>query len=401
MRHIVMISQIPLWSMGKAVGGPAFQNTVRALGKRYRVSLVQPSLEYVDPADLPEGVTLYPFEHKLHGLWRSIPKIGWATDTAAWYTFQSSAWPVVKRLCEEGADLVYGYDIYGTPVARKAADRFGIPMVSRFQGTLMTERQHMKLARVRFHKHIEGLAVPADLAIMTNDGTGGRDYLLSLGHPEDKIRFWMNGVDRAILSIPRRDIRAEIDVPANAPLLLTVSRLAFWKRVDRSLKVLAELEARGTLAYLVVVGTGHEESRLRELAVALGVAERVRFVGGVARDDLPSYYSSADVVMSLYDFSNLANPVIEAMLLGRPLVVYDVGGTSDLVKDGVNGVLVTEPDDTGKLTDTVAGLLGDAEKSAALGASAAAWADTNIWTWDERMAAETAELDRLMESRGR
>ncbi len=196
--------------MDKGVGGPAFAQTVGHLAERYKVSLVQPSTGYVESHDLPETVTLYPFEHRLHGTLRSVPKLGWLTDTAAWYTFQRSAWPTVKRLCQEGdVDLVYGYEIYGTPVARRAADAFDLPMVARYQGTLMSERQHMRLSRLRFWKHVRGLSTPADLVVMTNDGTLGRDYLLSLGHAEDTIRFWMNGVDRDILAAPRRDIRPE------------------------------------------------------------------------------------------------------------------------------------------------------------------------------------------------
>lgn len=400
MRHIVMISQIPLWSMGKAVGGPAFQQTVTKLSKRFRVSLVQPSLAYVDPADLPENVTLFPFEHRFHGVWRQVPKLGWVTDTVGWYSFQSSAWPTVAELCRSGgADLVYGYEIYGTPVARRAADEFGLPMVARFQGTLMSERQKMRLARLRFHKHVAGLSVPADLVIMTNDGTLGLDYLLSLGHSEERIRFWMNGVDRSILDEPVRDVRAELGVPAEAQMLLTVSRLSFWKRVDRSIRLIAELKRRGSEARLVIVGTGHEESRLRELAVAENVADRIVFAGGVARQDLASYYRSADLLLSLYDFSNLGNPAIEAMLLGTPLLAYDVGGTTDLVRDGENGVLTARPDDAAHLADTVETMLGDAEGLKALGESASRWAAENLWSWERRIDAEANELDRLVDER--
>ncbi len=147
-------------------------------------------------------------------------------------------------------------------------------------------------------------------------------------------------------------------------MLLTVSRLSFWKRVDRSIRLLAELAARGSSARLVIVGVGPEESRLRELAVALGIMDRVTFVGGVPRDQLASYYTSADLLLSLYDYSNLGNPAIEAMLLGVPVVAYDVGGTRDLVIDGVNGILVAEPDNASALADTVGALLDEPESGA-------------------------------------
>lgn len=402
MRHIVMISQIPLWSMGKAVGGPAFQKTVELLSTRFRLTLIQPSLDYVNDEDLPPNVTLHTFEHRLHGLWRSIPKIGWLTDTAGWYTFQASALPAARQVvAEQGADLLYGYEIYGTPVARQVATEAGLPMVARFQGTLMTERKKMPFARLRFHKHVAGLSVPADLIVMTNDGTQGRDYLLELGHPAERIRFWMNGADRSILAAPTRDVRAELGIPSDAPVLLTVSRLSFWKRVDRSIRLVGELKRRGCPAHLVIVGTGHEEGSLRALCVAEDVTDRVVFAGGVARDDLPSYYTSADLLLSLYDFSNLSNPVIEAMLLGTPLIAYDVGGTADLVHDGVNGLLTSSPDDTAALASMVEDLLADPAHRSGLGASARAWAAENIMDWEQRIAMEADALDKLMDEFGR
>lgn len=392
-----MVSQIPLWSMGRNVGGPAFQQTVRHLSRRYRIALVQPELDYVGNEDLPENVELHTFRHRFHGALRHVPKLGWVADTLGWYSFGWSAWPVVRTLCERGdVSLVYGYEIYGAPVARRAASAFGLPLVTRFQGTLMSQRRYMPLSNLRFWKHVRGLATPADLVIMTNDGTQGAEYLRSLGHPLERIRFWMNGFDRDIEQFAVRDVREELGIPAGAPLLLTVSRLSNWKRVDRSVNALAALRARGLDAWLVVVGVGPERSRLENLASGLGIADRVVFAGAVPRGSLASYYRSADLVLSLYDFSNLANPVIEAMVLGAPVLAYEVGGTSELVKDGVNGLLTPDADDAVGLAGLLGRLLQDEEGLRRLGASARTWALDNVWTWQERMQVEADDLDSLI-----
>ncbi|MDO8914764.1 MAG: glycosyltransferase family 4 protein [Coriobacteriia bacterium] len=398
-RHIVMISQIPLWSMGRSVGGPAFEQTVLGLSRHFRISLVQPRVEHVDTSDLPDNVTLHPFEHRFHGLWRQVRKLGWITDTLGWYSFASSAWPIVRELCDGGdVDLVYGYEIYGAPVARRAATAFALPMVSRFQGTLMSERRHMPFSRIRFHKHVAGLSTPADLVIMTNDGTLGRDYLLSLGHPAERIRFWMNGVDPSIACVPFNDARPALGVPADAPMLLTVSRLSGWKRVDRAIRAVGELSRRGVDTYLAIAGVGPDEGRLRALADERGVAERTRFAGAVPRHELASLYRSADLLLSLYDYSNLGNPVIEAMMLGLPVLALDVGGTGDLVKDGVNGVLVPDADDAALLADRIGALLVNRPALRESGARAAAWARENLWSWDERVQAEADALGALIEA---
>jgi glycosyltransferase involved in cell wall biosynthesis len=396
-RHIVLISQIPLWSMARAVGGPAFHRTLHALAKRYRVTLVTPRLDYIDESDMPENVELVEFDHRLHGLWRNVRKVGWITDTLAWYTFQWSAWPAVKRVCERGdVDLVYGYEIYGTPVAAKAAAAYGIPCVARYQGTLMSVRQNVSMSGLRFWKHIRALRSPADLVIMTNDGTEGERYLIDDGVPADRIRFWMNGADFSIAELPTRDVRPDVSIPDGAPLLLTVSRLSHWKRVDRALRVLAEVRDRDIDAHMIVVGTGPEEEALTRLARDLDLKEFTHFVGGVNRKELPSYYTSADVMLSLYDYSNLANPVIEAMVLGRPLIALDTGGTGDLVADGINGRLVPVAEE-GWVAQIAAELLEDTASAQRLGDSAAAWARENLLSWDERLDMEIDALEGLMD----
>lgn len=395
-RHIVIISQIPLWSMGRAVGGPAFHATIRALGGRYDVSLVTPRLDYVDESVLPSGVTLHQFEHRLHGEFRQIPKLGWIADTAGWYAFKSDAWPIVRDLCAKGdVDLVYGYEIYGVPVARRAADRFKIPMVARYQGTLMSYRRHERLASLRYLKHLKALATPADLYVMTDDGTLGDELLRDLGHPSENILFLMNGVDRSIKEANPADVRTDLGLPDDAPLLLTVSRLMNWKRVDRAILALATLKETGSSAHLAVVGIGPLEGSLRELAAAHGVADHIHFIGGVPRHELAGYYRTASMLLSLYDYSNLGNPVIEAMLLGCPVLALGVGGTNHLVHDGVNGVLLDcgEPN---RIAEEVGRRLADAQGLAELGRSAATWAETHLWSWDARMAAEIDRIEKLL-----
>lgn len=396
-RHIIVISQIPLWSMGKAVGGPAFHETLRALGRRFRISLVTPRLDYVDESLLPEGVELHQFDHALHGAFRQVPKLGWAVDTLGWYTFRSSAWPIVEKLCAAGdVDLVYGYEIYGVPVARKAADRFGIPMVARYQGTLMSFRLDEKAASLRFHKHIAALKTPADLYVMTDDGTLGDELLARLGHPAEKIQFLMNGVDRSITQAEPVDVRQALGIAEDVPLLVSVSRLMNWKRVDRVIRAVGELVRRGSRAHLAVIGVGPLEGTLRELAVAEGLEKRVHFVGGVPRPELAGYYRAASALLSLYDYSNLGNPAIEAMLLGTPVFALRVGGTDHLVKDGINGVLLNSGDPAA-VADVIESHLADPDGLKALGGRAATWADENLWTWDERMCAETDRLEQVMD----
>lgn len=397
--RVLLVSQIPMWSMAPGTGGPAFDRTVRALADRFDLTVVTPEVAHIPDGAFPAGVTVETFAHRFHGTCRGVRKVGWVFDTAGWHAFTSAAWPIVRRHCEDGVDLVYGYEVYGVPVARRAADAFAVPMVARYQGSLLGERQHMALARLRFLKHFRALETPADLYVMTDDGTGGDRLLDALGAPPEKVRFWRNGVDRELLDhAPRRPAaRTVLGLDPDTPVLLTVSRLMGWKRVDRAIDVAAALARRGLRTQLVVVGTGDREAELKAHAARMLEPDTYRFVGGVKRDVLASYYRSADLLLSLYDYSNLANPVLESMLLGTPVVALATGDTHRLMVPDVNGVLVDDPDPD-VVGVVIEGLLDDGTEQLSL--STASWADEHLWTWEERMRAETDELAALIEARG-
>ncbi len=89
---------------------------------------------------------------------------------------------------------------------------------------------------------------------------------------------------------------------------------------------------------------GEQEANLRAQAERLGIADRVHFVGAVPRDELAGYYRSATALLALGIYSNLGNPLIEAMLLGTPIITLAEGHTDHLVHDGVNGFFVYDPD---------------------------------------------------------
>jgi len=111
-------------------------------------------------------------------------------------------------------------------------------------------------------------------------------------------------------------------------------------------------------ADFVLAGEGPERAGLEALATELGIAERVHFLG--YRDDIPQLLAACDVfaLPSLYEGSSLA--VLEAMAAGRPVVSSAIGGTDELIDDGVDGLLVA-PGDTAGLAGALRRLLDDAE----------------------------------------
>ena len=140
----------------------------------------------------------------------------------------------------------------------------------------------------------------------------------------------------------RAAARAELALPAEAPVLIWVGRLEKLKGVDILIDALAQLE-EPDVTLLIVGGDEHAEELKAELqaqAAAAGVGANVRFEGAVAHDRLPLYYNAADlcVVPSYYESFGLV--AVEAMACGVPVVASRVGGLISTVTDGVTGYLI-------------------------------------------------------------
>ncbi|MET9962427.1 glycosyltransferase [Streptomyces sp. NPDC006326] len=116
------------------------------------------------------------------------------------------------------------------------------------------------------------------------------------------------------------------------------------------------------------LGADPEVRRLRALAQDAGVADRVRFLGGVPCEEVPALMRSADVVLCPADYEPFGIVPLEAMACGRPVVASAVGGQLDTVADGETGRLVP-PGDPRALADAVAALLADAALRRAYGAA--------------------------------
>jgi len=122
--------------------------------------------------------------------------------------------------------------------------------------------------------------------------------------------------------------------------------------------LLLEAFARANIAgaRLTLIGSGREESRLRQLAQTLKIADHLEWVGQVPRVQLHDWYRSHDVLVapSLYESGGLV--VLEAMAEGTPAIVLDVGGHSISVADGCGFRISTDGHDDQVINRLVAAM---------------------------------------------
>jgi glycosyltransferase involved in cell wall biosynthesis len=179
-------------------------------------------------------------------------------------------------------------------------------------------------------------------------------------HLDGKVRVLRHSLPRAYADGKARRPRD------GRSRLVYVGRFVPKKGLDVLLAACARLRDRGVPVSLHLYGAGPEQARLFRMAAELGVADRVRFEGAVANQDLYGTMNADDVFVVpsrlVPDGERDGIPVtlLEAMAAGITVVTTRVSGIPELVRDGVNGYLV-EPEDPAALADTLARVLGSAE----------------------------------------
>lgn len=264
-------------------------------------------------------------------------------------------------LRRESIDIVHAYGFYpivfAVPVARLAGSQVVLASI-RDNGDPWTRTQRlvqMCASRLAHCELVNAAAV--------------RMRLRAGGHSRRAIAVIRNGVDVERFAPRPRDeaLRTALGLPAHASLVLAVSRLNPMKGIDDFLKAAALLAGRFPEARFVIVGDGASRRGLEQQARRLGLAGRVVFTG--TKLDVAAILSQAAVAVAPSLSEGLSNVVLESMAAGVPAVATRVGGTPELIEDGVTGFLVP-PCDAPALADSIGRLLGDEALARRLGQAA-------------------------------
>lgn len=188
--------------------------------------------------------------------------------------------------------------------------------------------------------------------------------------PINKISLCHNGVDTAFYSpISQECARTIIGLKQNRKYILFVGRLSdFHKGVSVLLKSLKLIVNQNKNVSLLIIGTGPDERKLKDLSKELGLEKIVNFLGHVEKN-LPIYYNASDIVVvpSLFEAFGTVN--IEAMACGKSVIASNVGGIKEIITDGKTGLLIP-PGDFLKLSEKILFLLQNPEYSKKLGIAA-------------------------------
>ncbi|MBI4633962.1 MAG: glycosyltransferase family 4 protein [Deltaproteobacteria bacterium] len=202
-----------------------------------------------------------------------------------------------------------------------------------------------------------------------------------------------NGIDTRIF-YPDPSARAFIGdrhaISEKEVVLLTLGRITHEKGHHLAIEALGILRRTVPGIRLLVVGEGEGLSALKLLAKHLGLSDAVIFTGTVDNPETASYYNAADIfVFPTLTVEGLPFVLIEAMACGKPVIASEIGGNGEVIRDGVNGLLI-KPGQPSGIADKIRMLISNEEYAKRLreGAEATVKSDFTI----ERMIDKTLDV---------
>lgn len=157
--------------------------------------------------------------------------------------------------------------------------------------------------------------------------------------------------------------------PEADPVLLYVGSLVRRKGLDLLIAALPEVVRAFPRVRVRLVGDGAMRESLRREAARRGLTEVVEFVGPVPHRRLPEHLAEADAFVFPSRSEAMPRAVLEAMAMARPVIATPAGGIPEVIRDGVDGVLVP-PEDPAGLAAGILSILGDRARARAMGARA-------------------------------
>lgn len=253
-------------------------------------------------------------------------------------------------------DLIHAHEILSPASAALLAKRFfGWPvLVKVLRGGMRGDVYKLK-HRAFWKQRFQALCRGVNAFVVISREID--QELAALGVPSIKRAFIPNGVDTEtftpVSDSQKNQLRVQLRLPAEGPLIVYLGRLTFEKRVDHLIRIWPTIRATFSQAQLLVVGTGPEEGNLREQSRTVS---GVNFTGQV--DGALSYLQAADLFVLPSATEGLSNSLLEAMSTGLPVLATSVGGTPDVITHGENGYLIP-PDHLPALTAGLITLLSD------------------------------------------
>jgi len=258
---------------------------------------------------------------------------------------------LARRMHDERVDLVHSHMYRSNIPATIAARMAGVRVV-------LCQVHNINTWETRRQRWMDRLLLRWRTAMVAVSEEVKRDIVANLTCPPKRVRVIYNGIDLQEYGSMRPDpqLRAQLGVPENRRLIVVLGRLVPQKGHGRLLRALELIRNELPPTHVLLVGEGKMRDALERETRERRVSDMVTFAGH--RQDVPQILALADLSVLTSDREGFSNAIVESLAAGVPVVATNVGGNSEAIVDGENGLLV-EPDDIPGLARALKTLLDD------------------------------------------
>lgn len=251
--------------------------------------------------------------------------------------FDYSVWSKVKTLMiEQQIDLVHAHGTRANSNVFKAARSLKLPLVYTVHGWSFHVDQPwlVKKLRILGERFLTRRSQQNISVSVSNQKTG-----------IDTIRGFNsvvinNGINQKKFDATGqyRDIRKELQIPANASLVLFIARFTNHKQPLVLINAFLKAFEKNPNLYLLMVGDGDQKEEALQLVKFSSAGEQIIFQP--FRQDVPHLLAAADIFVLPSLWEGLPIGLLEAMSMGKAIIASNVDGTKDIISSGQNGILI-------------------------------------------------------------
>jgi glycosyltransferase involved in cell wall biosynthesis len=315
---------------------------------------------------------------------------------------------IKKLFCgKEKPNIIYSIGSDAVLATSNYAKKNNIYHISRFLGTYLgglSDNNSLK----RSYAYLKGIFPEiiafmkrTDKTIISNDGTMGDIVYKYLKLDLNKLIFYRDGINLNYSEISikeKNDLKNKYNIDHQI-VLLSASRIADWKRVDRILSCVKYLSNNGgaKMIKVIILGDGPLLDTLMDLNLKNETQDIITFTGMVSVDEVYKYLQISNIFISFQNVTNVGNNLLQAIVAGVPIMVTDSGNTREFIGSNKIG-FVFENDDTTLSMNFKTAIDSIVNNRAVLDEmhnNMIEFRKRNIWSWEERMR---KEIDLIEES---
>jgi glycosyltransferase involved in cell wall biosynthesis len=193
------------------------------------------------------------------------------------------------------------------------------------------------------------------------NSTWTKKKLVQEGIPENIVTTIVGGYESKIFMPPKHklSLRKKLGIKNNSKVIITASNLIKEKGIDTVLKAIAECIPNWPKLQYIVVGDGNFHGDLKKMTQRLNLTKNVEFVGRKKHQELCSYYQAADIYVQVSRNETMGRTYIEAGACKLPIIASNIEGVPDVVKNNINGLLISDPENHFEVSNNIKILLND------------------------------------------